>query len=400
MRFKTLDEAEEFYQIDYFEGQETYNFDPIRSTPVKDQSGADVPVSSCLSPVFQQSLSEVKGQEMATGDLIRVMTDGYLKMTNRQRLQFLSFLFSMYLCYDVGIDGNFVPSDFIQLAGNSFKQLQAAGVKNTVYFLVRTVGALRSDGSDPRMPLDRMPFGLIHHNLEFFSNDNCTNLHPVDHYAEWQTTMFAHFGHKWDKLFRGPMWSYDGETSDEDDMSSIGDAATPEIQEAEVPVASKDLLSQAATPILQEAEVHVASEDLLTQAASPEVQETEVHMHRSVATEDLLTQAVNITDGLSEMMTAVEEIEPSTEEIVAHQEFSSLWSGLSASDQMDLQQASVLPQQIEELHNVRPSKRRRHGKAQDPMKVYPINKHDSSVQMWIIAKGRKIFGCHHYFLTE
>ena len=112
-------------------------------------------------------------------------------------------------------------------------------------------------------------------------------------------------------------------------------------------------------------------------------------MHRSVATEDLLTQAVNITDGLAEMMTAVEEIEPSTEEIVAHQEFSSLWSGLSASDQMDLQQASVLPQQIEELHNVRPSKRRRHGKAQDPMKVYPINKHDSSVQMWIIAKGRK-----------
>ena len=73
---------------------------------------------------------------MATGDLIRVMTDGYLKMTNRQRLQFLSFLFSIYLCHDVGIDGNFVPSDFLQLARNSFKQLQAAGVKNMVYFLV------------------------------------------------------------------------------------------------------------------------------------------------------------------------------------------------------------------------------------------------------------------------
>ena len=81
--------------------------------------------------------------------------------------------------------------------------------------------------------------------------------------------MFAHFGQKWDKLFRGPMWSYDGETSDEDEMSSIGDTATTEIQEAEVPVASKHLLSQTATLILQEAEVHVASEDLLTQAASP-----------------------------------------------------------------------------------------------------------------------------------
>ena len=129
MRFKTLDEAEEFYQIDYFEGQETYNFNPIRS----------IRSVRCRCPRFflsvfhfQKSLSEVKGQEMATGDLIRVMTDRYLKMTNRQRLQFLSFLFSMYLCYDVGIDGNFVPSDFLQLTGNSFKQLQAAGVKNTV----------------------------------------------------------------------------------------------------------------------------------------------------------------------------------------------------------------------------------------------------------------------------
>lgn len=144
-------------------------------------------------------------------------------MTNRQRLQFLSFLFSMYLWYDVEIDGNFVQSDFLQLAGYSFKQLQFAGVTNTVYlFLVPSVGALRSDGSGPRMPLDCMPFGLIHHNLEFCSKDNYTNLHHIDHYVEWQTTMFAHFGHKWDKLFRGPMWSYDGGMSDEDDMSSIG----------------------------------------------------------------------------------------------------------------------------------------------------------------------------------
>ena len=181
--------------------------------------------------------------------------------------------------------------------------------------------------------------------------------------------MFAHYGHKWDKLFRGPMWSYDGETSDEDDMSSVGDTATPKEQEAEVPVASEDLLMQAATPEVQETEVPVASVDLLMQAATPEVQEAELPVHRAVASEDLLTQAVNITDGMSEMMTAVEEIHP-CEETDPHPEFSSLWSGLSASDQMELQQASVLPQQIEELHNVRPTKKRKHGKAHDPMKVF------------------------------
>jgi hypothetical protein len=58
---------------------------------------------------------------------------------------------------------------------------------------------------------------IIH---EFENDVSC--LYPCDHYVEWQTTMVAHFGHKWDKLFRGPMWSYDGESSgDESEQSSI-----------------------------------------------------------------------------------------------------------------------------------------------------------------------------------
>lgn len=97
----------------------------------------------------------------------------------------------MYVCYDIGVDGNFVPTDFVE----SFKHLQAAGIGNTVYFLVQSIGTLRSDGNGPRMPLDHMPFGLIHHNLEFSAKENPRNLHPIDHYTEWQTT-FAHFGHK------------------------------------------------------------------------------------------------------------------------------------------------------------------------------------------------------------
>ena len=82
--------------------------------------------------------------------------------------------------------------------------------------LARSVGESRPGGSGPRMSLDRMPFGLIHHNLQFFAKDNVSNLHPCEHYAEWLTTMFAHFGHKWDKLYQGPMWSYDGDSSDEE----------------------------------------------------------------------------------------------------------------------------------------------------------------------------------------
>lgn len=39
--------------------------------------------------------------------------------------------------------------------------------------------------------------------------------------------LFAHFDHKWDRLFRRPMWGYDGETSEEEEVaSSTGDPVT------------------------------------------------------------------------------------------------------------------------------------------------------------------------------
>lgn len=51
-------------------------------------------------------------------------------------------------------------------------------------------------------------------------------------------------------------------------------------------------------------------------------------------------------------------------------EFSSLWSGLRTSDRVYLEQASVLPQQMEELHNVLGQKRIANlEKHRDPLKV-------------------------------
>ena len=140
-----------------------------------------------------------------------------------------------------------------------------------------------------------MPFGLIHHNLEFFAKENPANVYPIDHYAVWQTTMFSHFGHKWDRLFRGPMWSYDGGTSEEEELSA-GDSVTSDVE-----------------------------------AVTPEL--------------DVLSQAVNVTEGFAELMTGGDE-NAQFEEAAPCPKISSLFSGLSTSDRVDLEQAAVLPQQI------------------------------------------------------
>lgn len=59
-----------------------------------------------------------------------------------------------------------------------------------------------------RMPMDRMPFGVIDYNVNFFSSQPTQKLGIESHYIEWMTTMYAHFGKKWLNLFRGPVWQY------------------------------------------------------------------------------------------------------------------------------------------------------------------------------------------------
>ena len=58
---------------------------------------------------------------------------------------------------------------------------------------------------------------MIYYNVRFFAADSSQKLGVEDHYAQWLSTMFADFGHKWMCLFRGPCWQYDFQ---EDDNSS------------------------------------------------------------------------------------------------------------------------------------------------------------------------------------
>lgn len=69
------------------------------------------------------------------------------------------------------------------------------------------------------------------------------------------------------------------------------------------------------------------------------------HVEAGVSNEDLLSPAVNMTEGLAELITCVDD-DVSCEDAALGPEFCSLWSGLSTSDKVDLEQASVLPRDI------------------------------------------------------
>ena len=74
----------------------------------------------------------------------------------------------------VGINTN--PTDFIVLSLNTMSLLEQANKSNIVYKLVRCLATKRPGSEDPLLPLDRMPFGLIQYQIDFFNSTHISQV--------------------------------------------------------------------------------------------------------------------------------------------------------------------------------------------------------------------------------
>lgn len=91
------------------------------------------------------------------------------------------YLFKKWLLADFHstMSSSFVPSDFLPHLSNALQVLFVNGKNNNIYDAVCYHGDMRTEGT-PRMPLDRMLFGLITHNLRFFASENVVNLEAAE----------------------------------------------------------------------------------------------------------------------------------------------------------------------------------------------------------------------------
>ena len=106
------------------------------------------------------------------GNVIDMMTSGFSKLTQRQREQLLIHLIQKWLeKVNPGLDAKFVPQNFFPLVAKAMSVLHAGKKDNLIYHAARCFGEQRHVNFGPRMPLDRMPFGLIANNLKI--------LHPT-----------------------------------------------------------------------------------------------------------------------------------------------------------------------------------------------------------------------------
>ena len=81
----------------------------------------------------------------------------------------LSKLFSSYASRELGLS---VPNDFVALATKDMMHLKENKRSNVLYKLAVVIGIMREDSSDSRLPVRRMPMGLVEYIANFFAADN------------------------------------------------------------------------------------------------------------------------------------------------------------------------------------------------------------------------------------
>ena len=128
-------------------------------------------------------------------------------MSSRLKMQVLNHIFKLIIMEHGGTDYlAYVTSDFLKTCFSAMNTLYEKKKHNLVIQLCK---CFESVNGVSRIPLDRMPFGLLVYNIRFYASSRTNLVGYEEHYLSWLGTMFAQFGHKWLCLHRCPAWQYE-----------------------------------------------------------------------------------------------------------------------------------------------------------------------------------------------
>ena len=190
-------------KIDYLQNSFDFEVEVNRSTP---QKPVPVPDISSLSPIFKCSpVKDAHSKVYGVGDVVKDFLSCFkISMSSRLSAQLLQHIFKLSVVESDGVEFfKFVGSEFVTSSLSAMKTVFSHKKHNLIHDFRKCF-----EGSTPRMPLDRMPYGLLDYNIRFFARHRTQKLGMEAHYALWLETMFAQFGHKWLCLHRGPAWQY------------------------------------------------------------------------------------------------------------------------------------------------------------------------------------------------
>ncbi|CAH1242354.1 Hypp6614 [Branchiostoma lanceolatum] len=99
------------------------------------------------------------------------------------------------------------PTDFFSKSVDAMMTLQHSDKPNVLYKFASILSTKRPGTNIPLLQLDRMPFGLIEYQIEFYHATNVHQINTSADFAAWLETMTAEGSTRFMRLFRGPGWS-------------------------------------------------------------------------------------------------------------------------------------------------------------------------------------------------
>jgi len=197
VKFKTLEAAEEHYKL-------------TLSNCLEEMGRGSKSVCGTPVRVVDKVTQTVSGQQNGIDDAGNVSAKDPVNLTSviaglddTELIHFANLVF-LELALKNGINSN--PANFAELAVCAMKRLQENGKNNLVYKFALCIATNRPESNDSLFPLNRMPFGMVEYQIEFFSSTNIMQISVPDDFKTWYETMCAEFPTRFSRLFRGPMW--------------------------------------------------------------------------------------------------------------------------------------------------------------------------------------------------
>ena len=262
-------------------------------------------------------------------------------MSTRLKKQLVNYLFKLMIIDNWGIDFySFVKSDFLDISLNAMYTLKCASKFNLLHSMSKCFFK-SNQYSKPRMPLNKMPFGLIDYNIRFFASNSIQSVHAEKHYTSWTETMFAHFGHKWLSLFRGPAWQYETQAAPTDVVKKSVISTTP-ITQSEIS-SSTNLIECA----MLESGIQDVPYDSFIQSTS-EIQSLLLDQSGSQLLDSEYDSCIQLEERGVNHKDDFNQLEP-------RKNLSHLWTHLASNDVMEIIDGNVSPRLMEQHHHITPN---------------------------------------------
>ena len=164
-KFKNLEAAEEAYHLTLSDclaeltvgGPKTRKQNPVCTSKET--------TSELTSELNHPEPSAVSLSARSSGQFLEALSS-----LEEEKLEFVANATFLKLALMGGINTN--PGDFATVSVKAMKVLQENGKNNLLYKFGYCIATTRPGSEEPLFPMNRMPFGLVEYQIEFFSSTN------------------------------------------------------------------------------------------------------------------------------------------------------------------------------------------------------------------------------------